>query len=696
LRRFFTQVDNCYQICKSIRDIYIFSRHDLSRDPPFARLDLITCRNLLIYLNLAVRRRVLPLFHYALKPTGYLMLGPSETLGAFSELFTPVNSEHKIFAKKMTATRPPLEFDLADSFMTRGPGLDEMQREPVEHEPVGFSLMREVDRLLLSQFAPAGVLVDDDLRIIQFRGQTDPYLAPAPGLTSFDLLKMAREGLTAELRTAVNLARDRNEPVRRSALHIGREGSNLPVEIEVRPLRLPASGPRYFLVLFEPRPGPNRAKPPPAESGSPQTEVEITSLDDSQARRQVIELRRELDVARDYLLLPTASASRSGGNSCSASRRRELRLSGPTAARTNSSPCLPTSCATRWRPSSTRFWCSARPTRSPRILPWAIKILERQVRHMSRLIEDLLEASRVMRGAIQLRKEPSDLSKLIDQAIEVTRSFIETRRHQLTVNLPEEPITLNVDPLRIEQVVTNLLHNAAKYTPEGGQINLSVAREGSQAVIRVRDNGIGIAPEHIHEIFDLFMQVDNSLERSLGGLGIGLTLVKSLTEMHAGSVEAQSGGLGEGSEFTIRLPALPSQIGSGQVLAASPPAIPPRKVLIVDDSQDSTESLSRLLRSQGHEVRTALDGASALAVADEFRPDLVLLDIGMPLISGFEVASMLRVRPEFDDVIIIAVSGYGQEETLKRSHEASFDDYAVKPIDLDKLNGLMRRTRRRD
>ncbi|HKM55182.1 MAG TPA: ATP-binding protein, partial [Isosphaeraceae bacterium] len=253
----------------------------------------------------------------------------------------------------------------------------------------------------------------------------------------------------------------------------------------------------------------------------------------------------------------------------------------------------------------------------PSDVAWALKVLERQVRHMSRLIEDLLEVSRVMRGAIQLRKEPTDLATVIDHAIEVTRSFIETRRHQLNVNLPEEPITLNVDPLRIEQVVTNLLHNAAKYTPEGGQIHLSVARQANQAVIRVRDNGIGIAPEHIHEIFDLFMQVDNSLERSLGGLGIGLTLVKSLTELHAGSVEAQSGGLGEGSEFTIRLPGLPSQTGSDQVLAVSPPAIPPRRVLIVDDSQDSTESLSRLIRSQGHEVRTALDGASALAVADE-------------------------------------------------------------------------------
>ena len=305
LRRFFTRVDNCFQVSKSIRDMCIFSRHDISRDPPFARLDLITCRNLLIYLNQAVQRRVLPLFHYALKPGGYLMLGPSETIGGFSELFTAVNTEHKIFAKNLTASRPHFEFDVTDPFVVRGPRSAESQHEPVEPEHVGISLVREVDRLLLSQFAPAGVVIDDELRIVQFRGQTDPFLAPAPGVASFELLKMAREGLMAELRTAVNLARDRNEPVRSHALRIDRDGSGLPVEIEVRPLRFPASGPRYFLVLFEARPTANVALAPvPApetECLSPQTEVGSPPLDEAQLRRQVAELRRELDTARDYL-----------------------------------------------------------------------------------------------------------------------------------------------------------------------------------------------------------------------------------------------------------------------------------------------------------------------------------------------------------------------------------------------------------
>ena len=178
--RYFTRIDNCFQISKSIRDMCIFSRHDISHDPPFARLDLITCRNLLIYLNLAVQRRVLPLFHYALRPNGFLMLGPSETIGAFSELFTPVNSEHKIFAKNLTSTRPHFEFGVTDPLMARGTGLISQQADMPEQEAAGIALMREVDRLLLSQYAPAGVVIDSELRIIQFRGQTEPYLHSGP------------------------------------------------------------------------------------------------------------------------------------------------------------------------------------------------------------------------------------------------------------------------------------------------------------------------------------------------------------------------------------------------------------------------------------------------------------------------------------------------------------------------------------
>ncbi len=298
---------------------------------------------------------------------------------------------------------------------------------------------------------------------------------------------------------------------------------------------------------------------------------------------------------------------------------------------------------------------------------WALKILERQVRYLSRLIEDLLDASRVMRGAIQLRRERMELGPAVSHALEVVRSVIEGRNHHLSINPPTEPIILDADPVRIEQILVNMLHNAAKYTPEGGEISLTYGREGDQAVIRVVDNGIGIAPEHIHEVFDLFMQVDNSLERALGGLGIGLTLVKSLAELHGGSVEAHSEGIGKGSEFVVRLPAQPTRDSTPEESTESASPAGPLRVLIVNDNQDSSESLARLLKNMGHETRTAATGERAIEIAREFRPAIALLDIGLPVMNGFELARRLRVEPEQKNLAIVAVSGYGKDEDMNRA-----------------------------
>jgi CheY-like chemotaxis protein len=326
---------------------------------------------------------------------------------------------------------------------------------------------------------------------------------------------------------------------------------------------------------------------------------------------------------------------------------------------------------------------------------WALKILERQVRYLSRLIEDLLDASRVMRGAIQLRSERMELGPAVSHALEVVRSVIEGRNHHLSINSPTEPIVLDADPVRIEQILVNMLHNAAKYTPEGGEISMTYGREGDQAVIRVADNGIGIAPEHIHEVFDLFMQVDNSLERSLGGLGIGLTLVKSLAELHGGSVEAHSAGIGKGSEFVVRLPAQPApdSTAEGSTESASPAG--PLRILIVDDNQDSSESLARLLQNMGHETRTAATGEKAIEIAREFRPAIALLDIGLPVMNGFELARRLRAEPEHKNLTIVAISGYGKDDDMNRARESGIDDYAVKPIALDRLNKILAQARRR-
>ncbi len=301
LRRFFSRVDGSYQISKTIRDLCVFSRHDLTRDPPFARLDLITCRNLLIYLNLAVQRRVLPLFHYALRPSGYLMLGPSETIGVFAELFTPANTEFKIFARKLTSSTPHLDFALSEPVNARGSGFPDRPQEAPEAEPVGFRLKREVDHLLLLRYAPVGVVIDDDMKILQFRGQTDDYLAPAPGVASFELMKMAREGLMVDLRAAVDEARTAKVSVEREAVRIDRKGPHLPVRILVVPLRPAAGGARFYLVLFEPKEVRTTAQVPPEQSMAPQIAAVPDQIDESAARQQTAELRRELDATREYL-----------------------------------------------------------------------------------------------------------------------------------------------------------------------------------------------------------------------------------------------------------------------------------------------------------------------------------------------------------------------------------------------------------
>jgi signal transduction histidine kinase/DNA-binding response OmpR family regulator len=318
-------------------------------------------------------------------------------------------------------------------------------------------------------------------------------------------------------------------------------------------------------------------------------------------------------------------------------------------------------------------------------------LIDRQVQHLVRLVDDLLDISRITRGKIRLQTEPVDLATVVIRAVETTRPLIDARRHELTVSLPEEPVWVEGDPVRLAQVLGNLLNNAAKYTEEGGRIWLTAERSGPEAVFRVRDTGIGIPPDMLPSVFELFTQVDRSLDRSQGGLGIGLTLVHRLVEMHAGRVEAHSAGPNRGSEFVVRLPALaPDQAqpsGNGAEPALAKAAA--RRLLVVDDNQDAADSLALLLGTAGHEVRVYTDGPAALAAADNFRPDMVLLDIGLPGMSGYEVAQRLRSRPGHEGVLLVALTGYGQDEDVRRSREAGFDHHLVKPADFEVLNKLL-------
>ncbi len=322
---------------------------------------------------------------------------------------------------------------------------------------------------------------------------------------------------------------------------------------------------------------------------------------------------------------------------------------------------------------------------------WARALMERQVAQMVRLIDDLLDLSRVSRGRIELRHERSDLATLVQGALDVCGPSIVNAGHRLTVELPGTPMPLVCDPTRVVQVICNLLSNAVKYTPPGGHITLSARRRHDLCEVSVRDTGIGIPSDMLARVFDMFTQVPHAIERSQGGLGIGLTLVKRLVELHGGQVEAKSVGPGLGSEFIVRLPERMTDHAAPVAVAALPDKVssPKQRILVADDNRDAADSLAVMLRIAGHDVRTAYDGQQALDVAETFKPSLALLDLGMPRVNGHDTARRLRETEHGRNIVIIALTGWGQPEDRNRSLAAGFDHHLVKPVDPSMLERLL-------
>jgi PAS domain S-box-containing protein len=325
----------------------------------------------------------------------------------------------------------------------------------------------------------------------------------------------------------------------------------------------------------------------------------------------------------------------------------------------------------------------------PSLVQFAGNMVERQVRHMARLIDDLLDVTRLTYGKVRLQKERFDLGALVERAAESVRPLMDERGHQFVMVPHDRPIWLEADPVRLDQVLVNLLNNAAEFTDPGGHVEMIVAREGAEAVIRVRDDGMGIAPDLLPRVFDLFAQADTTLDRGGGGLGIGLTLAKRVVTLHGGSIQVHSEGPGRGSEFVVRLPAPPESSGHGATPAGT--AAPPMslRMLVVDDNVDMAMSLSILLELHGHRVEMAHDGASALELSQARPFDVVLLDIGLPSMNGYEVARRIRARGGESQPLLVGISGYGFDADRQRAKEAGFDLYLVKPVDPKLLETLL-------
>jgi two-component system CheB/CheR fusion protein len=962
LRRFFVKADGQYRVNKTIRGMCIFARHNALSDPPFSQIDLLSCRNLLIYLGPALQQRVVPLLHYALKPSGFLLLGASETIGSYRNLFEVEDGKHKIFFKKPGTYRLTFGLSAADQ-PTR------LHGKPTRAASGGSEMLKEADRILLARHVPPSVLIGANLDVLQFRGDTGLYLAPASGKASFNILKMAREGLPVALRSSINKAKKTQSAVREDRLRVRSNGGHREVGLEVIPIQ--EGG---FLIVFEDNAKEPRARAKPHEPAALPVATDETLL--QQNERLVVELaavheylqsvidqqeaaneelqsaneevqsaneelqsiNEELETSKEEL--QSSNEELTTVNDELQNRNGELNVLNndlinllgsvqtaivmlgpdlrirrftPTAERLfNLIPAdigrpfaqiklniqtpdlepqlleiLDTAVASerevqdhaghwyslRLRPYRTMdnkidgvvlmlvdvdkikrsreyaesiiatiresllvldgnlrvvkasrsfyetFKCTPEETegrpfadqctgqlytpelrrllhevihrndsfedfevardfarigpktlllnarrlvqesgesllilltirditehkalqdriqelvaadrmknellallahelRNPlaplrnavqllempgidrSTLDQAREMMSRQIKNMSRLIEDLLDVSRITQGKTSLRRERVEIVALLRRAVDLIRHHIEARGQKLSLSLPDEPILLEGDSTRLEQIFGNLLDNASKFTPQGGQISLTAeiangdGTPGQEIVLRVRDNGVGIAPEMLPRVFDLFVQAPSSLDRSQGGLGIGLTLVRSLVELHGGTIEAHSDGLGKGSELVVRLPFDPEKQSDTEPAGALSPSESqsPRRILVVDDSVDTAQSLALLLRLKGHQVEVAHDGPAALEVALSFEPEVVLLDIGLPGIDGYEVARRLREEARLARALLVALTGYGQEEDRRRARYAGFDHHFTKPVDPTVLYNLI-------
>lgn len=332
-----------------------------------------------------------------------------------------------------------------------------------------------------------------------------------------------------------------------------------------------------------------------------------------------------------------------------------------------------------------------KPGRTPEQCRQAEEIIERQITFMSRLLDDLLDISRITRGALELKKSRAELTSIIGAAIETARPMLDAKRHTVALDLPTEPVQLEADPMRLAQVFSNLLINAAKYTDPGGRIQLRALQQGQTVVLSVSDNGIGISADKLPQVFDMFFQTHSALERAEGGLGVGLSLVRGLVGLHGGSVEARSAGPGCGSEFIVRLPvgAPLQQCDDGEAEARQIEPDAGLKILVVDDNRDAADTCAMLLEASGHHVQTAYTGRQALELARVFRPHALLLDIGLPDVDGYKLAEQVRATAWGRSAVLVAVTGWGQEEDRQRAVAAGFDQHLVKPISTETVESLL-------
>lgn len=882
LRRFFYKAGENYQISKAIREMCVFARHDLTRDPPYSRMDLISCRNVLIYLEPALQERVFATFHYALRPEGLLVVGPAETIGSSTALFSAIDEPHKIYSRKATSGPPALLAARGDVRPFRLGG-----ERPAPRPPGASDVSREVDRMLLARFGPAGVVVDSGLRVLEFRGDTDPFLDHGQGKASLELEHLLRRGLLMELRLAIDEARRTELPVRKDGLRVRYQEQLRSVSIEVVPIKGRTVSEHCLLILFDAGEIGSQFRErtpllsPPSADGTDSKDREILrlGLGLAQSTEYMHTLVREHEAALEELQstteealsgneelqslneeLQTAKEEIQSANEELATLNQELQDRNVLLAKSNEeiqrglddanalvdTVPLPlvildselrvemanvafyqtfgaTVGSTRDRPLSellgrqwdqpvllqalTRLLASgtnveeleveaefpgaglrsmslnARRLRTdpgkrgrvllaiqdrtlvkqaergreallalehearksaeaadhlkdqfvatvshelrgpltvisgwlnvllaagenldPATLAKAFAAIGRGVSAQGRLISDLLDHSRIVTGKVDLSRAPIDLLVVAKAALVGVRAAAQAK--DIEIELAGDPATSVIlgDADRMQQVLWNLFLNAVKFTPRGGRVWISVGRVGNQVHVTVRDSGCGIPEHFLPHVFERFRQAEGTSNRSQLGLGLGLTLVQELVELHGGTVRADSAGKNQGACFTVILPIpalllpTPDEVADEEDFAPDverPPSLPPEalralprdlldgvKVLVVDDGGDAREALVGLLERHGARVRPAASVAEAMAALGVELPDVLVSDIGMPGEDGYELIRRVRLLPADGGGLLpsLAVSAYATEEHRNKVIRCGFQKHLEKPV----------------
>ena len=962
LERFFVRHGNMYQVSREIRDLCLFSLHNLIGDPPFSRLDLVSCRNLLIYLESDLQKKVIALCHYALRPGGFLFLGPSEMVAGQPELFRTLDKKHRLFQSRDTDTRPPFSFPLSERGRLGIRPSEDSHRRGVP--PRQQEVARTFETILLESYAPACVVVNEWGDIIYFSPRTGRYLEPPSGTPTVNVIDMARKGLRLDVRTALHKAANSRVQIVHENVAFELDGGMHRVNVVVRPMPELGEDPGLFMVVFQEVVTLLGEAPPEWEPGTilgddpmvRRLEAELRSTKDHlqatleelessneelvSSNEELLSMNEELQSANEELQtskeelqsvneeLETVNAElkkkleeldgangdlqnllrstriatvfvdrelrikkftpaaveifrlidgdigrpiadivpRFSGGDLAGDIREVLRTLAPRErqvfieegeawyllrvlpyrtvedaidgvvltfldisalkqAETEREKLAAIVDSTQdgiigktldgvitsWNTGAERMYgypardavgrtldlivppeersrMSAvfeRLRQGERVEPFetvrmrkdgrrldisltfspvrdasgrlfgasgidrdisdrkraeqalreearrkdeflamlghelrnplapirnclhllqssgltaeqtrrALGTIERQVTHLTRLVDDLLDIGRISRGKILLRRERLDFVEAVRATVEDQRPDLEEGGLGIDLDLPGAPVWIDGDPTRISQTFGNVLHNAGKFTDAGGRIAVALREEPDRgaAVLTVRDTGIGMEPELLARIFEPFSQADGSLDRSRGGLGLGLALVKALVELHGGSVDAESPGPGRGTEIALRLPlaqgeeGTPASLDSPEAGAGSS-----RRCLVIEDNVDAAESLGLLLRLAGHESEVAFDAEEGLEKARRLRPEIVLCDIGLPgRMDGYAVARAFRADPELRAAFLIALTGYGQEEDRRRALDAGFDTHLTKPADIDVLRRLL-------